>query len=241
MTARLSFTDKISHTGKLALGTTGAAYHAVRSGVDPSTLEEAFEKSFSPARILAHDRVAAARRKLSTPSEAALLDALEKRYLRDVTGSGAVVGGTAALPGVGTIAAIAAAVGETGVFMTATMVHAFAVLEVMRPGQLTAEQERALVLTILMGGVNAKSVKKLATQAGVFSGGGVIRSLQGMALRKFTDSMRKRLFRRFTTKQATAMIGKVLPFGIGAVMGGYANRTLGKQMIAATIDSVRAA
>ncbi|MDP9801284.1 hypothetical protein J2S49_001360 [Arcanobacterium wilhelmae] len=243
MAEHLSLTGKLVNAGKLAAGTAGAAYNAVRSGADPRELEASFDKSFAPARELARDRVVTAREKLgSSATTTALVAVLEKRYLRDVTGSGAVVGGAAAMPGVGTIAGLAAAVGDTGVFMTATMVHVFAVLEVMRPGELTLEQERALVLTVLMGGVSATGVKKLAKQAGITtSGGGLIKSLQGLALRKFTDSMRKRIFRRFTAKQATAFVGKLLPFGIGAAVGGYTNRSLGKTMIDATKESIAAA
>ena len=37
---------------------------------------------------------------------------------------------------------------------------------------------------------------------------------------------------RFLAKRSPLMFGKVLPAGIGAAIGGYGNRTLGKRTIA---------
>ena len=47
---------------------------------------------------------------------AVVVTKLEKRYLAAVTAIGAAVGSTAVLPGLGTLAALSAAAGETAVF-----------------------------------------------------------------------------------------------------------------------------
>jgi hypothetical protein len=55
---------------------------------------------------------------------------LEKRYLAAVTASGAAVGSAAVLPGIGTLAALSAAAGETAVFLEATAFFALAMAAV---------------------------------------------------------------------------------------------------------------
>jgi hypothetical protein len=51
------------------------------------------------------------------------------------------------------------------------------------------------------------------------------------------DSLLKRFIVRFVTKRAALMAGKVVPAGIGAVIGGFGNRALGK----ATVNNARKA
>ena len=55
---------------------------------------------------------------------------VEKRYLGAVTASGAAVGSAALLPGIGTLAALSAAAGETAVFLEATAFFALAIAAV---------------------------------------------------------------------------------------------------------------
>jgi hypothetical protein len=61
---------------------------------------------------------------------ATIVSKLEKRYVTAVTASGAAVGSTAVLPGLGTLAALSAAAGETAVFLEATAFYVLAVASV---------------------------------------------------------------------------------------------------------------
>src|SRR5271165_2952069 len=76
---------------------------------------------------------------------------LEKRYVAAVTASGAAVGSAAVLPGLGTIAALSAAAGETAVFLEATAFFALATAAVYGVAADNREQRRALVLSVLVG------------------------------------------------------------------------------------------
>src|SRR5690606_40327267 len=51
------------------------------------------------------------------------------------------------------------------------------------------------------------------------------------------DSLMKRFIVRFLTKRMALMAGKVIPMGIGAVIGGVGNRALGRT----TVDNARKA
>ncbi len=68
-----------------------------------------------------------------------------------VTASGAAVGSTAVLPGLGTLAALSAAAGETAVFLEATAFFALAVAGVYGVSTEDRERRRALVLAVLVG------------------------------------------------------------------------------------------
>ena len=77
---------------------------------------------------------------------ATIVAKLEKRYVTAVTASGAAVGSTAVLPGLGTLAALSAAAGETAVFLEATAFYALAIASVYGVSTEDRERRRALVL-----------------------------------------------------------------------------------------------
>jgi hypothetical protein len=92
---------------------------------------------------------------------AAIVAKLEKRYVTAVTASGAAVGSTAVLPGLGTLAALSAAAGETAVFLEATAFYALAIAAVY--GVLTEDRERrrAMVLSVLVGDDSKQAMSDL--------------------------------------------------------------------------------
>ena len=85
----------------------------------------------------------------ATPAEIATK--LEKQYLAAVMASGAAVGSAAAIPGIGTLAALSAVAGETVVFLEATALFVLAVAEVHGIPAEHRERRRALVLAVLVG------------------------------------------------------------------------------------------
>ena len=86
---------------------------------------------------------------------------LEKRFLSAVTASGAAVGSAALLPGIGTLAALSAAAGETAVFLEATAFFALAIAAVHGVPAENRELRRALVLAVLVGDDRKTAVGEL--------------------------------------------------------------------------------
>src|SRR5580693_1774200 len=86
---------------------------------------------------------------------------LEKRYLSAVTASGAAVGSAALLPGVGTLAALSAAAGETAVFLEATAFYALAIAAVYGVSIEERERRRVLVLSVLVGDDSKQAMTEL--------------------------------------------------------------------------------
>ncbi|MFE9785425.1 hypothetical protein ACFYO7_08595 [Nocardia salmonicida] len=154
---------------------------------------------------------------------------LEKQYLLAVTGSGAAVGATAAVPGIGTIAALGAVSAETVFFMEASALFTLAQAAVHGIEPADKEARRALVLAVVLGDAGMAIVQKgLSTQSKNWAGK-LAGSVPGLGA--INSKLLQQFMKRFITKRVALMAGKVLPAGIGAAIGGAGNRALGKVTI----------
>lgn len=166
-------------------------------------------------------------------SPAAIVSKLEKRYLAAVTASGAAVGSAAALPGVGTLAAISAAAGETAVFLEATAFFALAVGAVHGIPTDDRERRRALVLTVLVGDDSKHALAELigpGRTSGAWMSDGVA-SLPMPAVSQLNSRLLKYAVKRYTLRRGALLFGKLLPVGIGALVGAIGNRIIGKKIV----------
>ena len=158
---------------------------------------------------------------------------LEKRFLSVVTASGAAVGATATFPGIGTLAALSAAAGETAVFLETTALLVLALASVYGIPLYHRERRRALVLAVLVGD-NSKTAVAELIGPGRTSGGWVSESVASLplpAVSKLNSRMLKYFVKRFTLKRGALMFGKLLPMGLGAIIGAIGNRLVGKRIV----------
>jgi hypothetical protein len=174
------------------------------------------------------------RRANPNASPADIVTKVEKRYVAAVMASGAAVGSTAAVPGIGTLAALSAAAGETVVFLEATAVFVLAVAEVHGIPAKHHEWRRALVLAVLVGEDSKRAIADLVgpgrTRGAWLSEAAV--SLPLPAVSQLNNRLLKYFVRRYALRRGTIAMGKMLPMGIGAVVGGGGNRLMGKKIIA---------
>lgn len=213
---------------------------AVREGADedPSTaakvLSQVLERSTrlqAPA-VTAYVNRLRDKRPDATPAE--IITALEKHYLAAVMASGAAVGSAAAFPGIGTLAAMSAVAGETLVFLEATAVFALAVAEVHGIPAEHRERRRALVLAVLVGEEGKHAVTDLLgtgrTSGAWISDGAATLPLP--AVSQLNNRLLRYFVKRYTLKRGAIAFGKLLPVGVGAVVGGVGNRLMGKRIVA---------
>ncbi|MBD0023294.1 hypothetical protein GII33_07850 [Gordonia pseudamarae] len=165
-----------------------------------------------------------------TPQQ--IIERLEKHYLRAVTGAGSAVGAAAAVPGVGTAAALGAATGETALFIEAAALLALAVAEVHGIPVHDNQRRTALVMAVALGEEGVLAVSKV-----VGSRSGTLRRLNQSTtpdsrIGKLNHKLATKLARKYAIKRAPLIFGKLLPAGIGALIGGVGNRALGKKIIA---------
>ncbi|GAS86180.1 membrane protein [Mycolicibacterium brisbanense] len=167
----------------------------------------------------------------ATPAE--IITRLEKHYLAAVMASGAAVGSAAAFPGIGTLTALSAVAGETVVFLEATSVFVLAVAEVHGIPADHKERRRALVLAVLVGEDSKHAIADLLgsgrTSGAWLSDGAATLPLP--AVSQLNSRLVRFFVKKYTLKRGAMALGKMLPVGIGAVVGGVGNRLMGKKII----------
>jgi len=191
-------------------------------------LDAALDKALAIQRpvVLAYlDRV---RTKHPTASPADVIDQLERRYLTAVIGTGAASGGAAALPGVGTGASIATGAAEIAAFVGATAMFVLAVAEVHGVPVTDPQVRRALVLTVLLGDVAEAAVE---AAAGAPHWAHVLGRTNREAIGGVNARLAHLMVGRFGARQSALLLGRAIPFGIGAGIGAAGNAALAKGAI----------
>ena len=185
--------------------------------------------------VLAHIRSIRRGRPNATPAE--IIRTLERRYLAAVTTGGAAVGATAAVPAIGTGTSLALSGVETAGFLEASALFAQSVTEIHGFVVDDPDRARALVMTMVLGTAGTDLVKQLAGQA---TGGPAKSRYWGETLTKglprsmvgpMADQIKRTFIKKFSIAQGTNVVGRLIPFGIGAVIGGGGNHLLGRQIV----------
>ncbi|WP_309617465.1 hypothetical protein [Salinibacterium sp.] len=186
--------------------------------------------------VLAHIR--SIRRGRPHDSPEAIIHILERRYLAAVTTGGALVGASAAIPAVGTAASLALSGVETAGFLEASALFAQSVTEIHGIVVDDPDRARALVMTMVLGTAGSDLVKQLAGQmsgkgAGksVFWGETLTKSMPRAVMGPIADRIKVTFMKKFAVAQGTNVVGRLIPFGIGAVIGGGGNHMLGRQVV----------
>ena len=167
----------------------------------------------------------------ATPAE--IIAKLETHYLAATMASGAAVGSAAAFPGIGTIVAMSAVAGETVVFLEATAVFALAVAEVHGIPVDQRERRRALVLAVLVGDEGKHAIGDLlgtGRTSGAWLADGAA-TVPLPAVSQLNSRLLKFFVKKYALKRGAIAFGKLLPVGIGAVIGGVGNRLMSKKII----------
>jgi hypothetical protein len=162
-----------------------------------------------------------------------ILAKLQKRYLGIVTASGVAVGAAATVPGIGTFSALSAAAAETVAFLEATAFFVLAVAVVYAVPADHHERRRALVLSVLVGEHGKHAVGQLIGPART-NGGWISESVAALPLSSMSQlnsRLLKSWVRRYTIRRSALLFGKLLPVGIGVVVGAIGNYLAGKKII----------
>lgn len=186
--------------------------------------------------VVAHLRSIRLRNPEATGAEITRM--LERRYLAAVTTGGAAVGATAVVPGITTGVTLALSGVETAGFLDATALFAQSLAELHGIPVENPDRARALVLTLMLGKEGVDLVAQLARQAtgkGVgrdrYWGEMVTKSLPRAAVGPLVDRLKSAFVHQFAVKGSASFVGKALPFGIGAAVGGAGNHILGRRVI----------
>ncbi|MDO5053602.1 MAG: hypothetical protein Q4E05_12015 [Pseudoclavibacter sp.] len=206
--------------------------------VDPGAAAKLLDALMALQRPVVVAQILALRRRNpdATPSE--LVALIERQYLNTVTATGGAAGAAAIMPGIGTVASVAVTGVETAGFLEMTTLFGQAVAEIHGLAVSDPVRARALVQSLLLG----SEVQQLVRQFGARAVGGgasqqafwgelITSSLPAAAMGELSQRIQRQFLRRFAARQGVGTIGRLLPFGVGAAVGGAGNRLLGRRVV----------
>ncbi|WP_328862150.1 hypothetical protein [Streptomyces sp. NBC_00306] len=184
------------------------------------------DKAIAAQSPLVRKNIARARQRNPEATPAEVLRTLERMYVSALTGTGAAVGGAAAAPGVGTGVALALSAGEALSSLELSALFALSVAEVHGVSIDEIERRRTIVMGVMLGGSGSATITKVAERTGQHWGRQVVAKVPVETLRQINKILGKNFVPKYGTKQGIIVLGRVAPFGIGAVIGGGANAAL---------------
>ncbi|MCS0639352.1 hypothetical protein NX801_27685 [Streptomyces sp. LP05-1] len=181
------------------------------------------DKAINMQSPVVRKNVDRARQRNAAATPAQVIRTLERMYVSALTGTGAAVGGAAAAPGVGTGVALALSAGETLSSLELSTLFALSIAEVHGVPIDEIERRRTIVMGIMLGGTGYTTISKVAERTGQHWGRQVVAKVPAETLRQINKILGKNFVTKYGTKQGIIVLGRVAPFGIGAVIGGGAN------------------
>ncbi|WP_327640685.1 hypothetical protein OHB24_20535 [Kribbella sp. NBC_00482] len=187
---------------------------------------DVLDKAIVVQSSLVQKSVARARQQNPDATPEQVIRSLERMYVSALTGTGAAVGGVAAAPGVGTGVALALSAGEGLSSLELSALFALSIAEVHGVPIDELERRRTIVMGIMLGGSGSATIGKVAERTGQHWGRQVVAKVPVETLRQINKVLGKHFVTKYGTKQGIIVLGRVAPFGIGAVIGGGANAAL---------------
>ncbi len=222
-------------------------------GSDPSSIEDgagfggkylipALDKAVHIQTSAIEGYVNWLRRQNPDASPAKIQKLIDRHFLWLATGSGAGVGVAAAVPGIGFVTGAMAIGAESLVFLDAAAFYTVASAHLRGVDINHPERRRALILVVLLG---ASGTALVDATVGDLSKGRA-RTAPVSAISRFSvgrlvevnDRMIRLAVKQVGKKVRSAWLGKLLPLGIGAVLGTIANRKLVKKTVGNAHDSL---
>ena len=187
-------------------------------------LESALDKALAVPAARVSDRVARMRAERPWATTTELEEMAARRFRRDA----------GALPAVGTGTAAALTVGQTGVFLAAAVTYVLTVAELHGLRVVDPERRRALVVSALLGQQGAEAIQGQLGLSTLFWAAQLLAQMPLPTVRSVNAELAKRLARRQSAKAGALALGRLLPFGIGAVIGWSGGRALANQVVEGT-------
>lgn len=184
------------------------------------------DKAIGVQAPLVGKNIARARQRNPDATPAEVVRTLERMYVSALAGTGAAVGVTAAAPAVGTGIALALSAGEVFSSFELSTLFVLSLAEVHGIQLDEIERRRTLVMGILLGESGSATIGKVAERTGQHWARQLVGKVPAATLRQINSVLGRNFVTKYGTKQGIIVLGRVVPFGIGAAIGGGANATL---------------
>jgi hypothetical protein len=149
---------------------------------------------------------------------------VRRSFARELGALGAAAGGAAALPVVGTTTVLATSAADLGWFTIRAADLILTIAAIHGHTEASVEQRKAWVLSILaFGDGAASSFTKVAGEVGKGLGEKLTQRIPAAGLQRINRAVGRTIVTKYGTKRGAIALGRALPFGIGAAIGGGAN------------------
>lgn len=162
---------------------------------------------------------------------------LKRSFAREMTMLGAAAGAAAAVPGAGAVAFVGGSAIELSLFTARAADLILSIAAVHGITEASVEERRAWLLSVLAFGDGAAAAfTRVAGEAGRGLGARAVNAIPVEVLRRINRSLGRTVLTKYGTKRGAIALGRALPFGFGAVIGGGSNYVLART-IARQADS----
>lgn len=204
-----------------------------QEGDAPSKVLRLLDQAVAAQTPLARGYVDRLRRQRPTASPTQLLRRLNADFRAATIAAGAGVGGAAAAPGVGSAAALVLSGGEAAALLNGAALYVLARAEVHGVRLDELSHRRTLVMAVMLGDAGTASVQRVAERTGRHWAKQAIANIPQAKINAVNRVLGRHFVTKYGTKQGILVLGKVVPFGIGAVIGATMNATMSQSIITA--------
>ncbi|EFC82855.1 TerD family protein [Parafrankia sp. EUN1f] len=215
------------------LGAAGTSGGAEESDSKPSRALGLLDRALELQAPLAERHVDRLRRNRPDATPHQIVGRLNAELRAATISAGVGVGAAAAAPGVGTGVALAASGGEAVAFLNATVLYILARAEAQGIKIDDVECRRTLVMAIMLGDAGAKGIGQVAERTGQHWARQIVRGIPQAKINAINRVLGPHFVTKYGAKKGVIVLGKVVPFGIGAVIGGAANGLFSQGIIKA--------
>lgn len=195
---------------------------------------ELLDKALNLQAPLVRRHIGRLRRSRPDAEPRAILRRLNAEFRAATVTAGAGVGAAAAAPGVGTAAALALSGGEAVAFLNATALYVLSRAELHGVPIHDLERRRTLVMAVMLGEAGTKSISQVAERTGQHWAKGIVKAIPQSQINAINKVLGRHFITRYGTRQGVIVLGRVIPFGVGAVIGGAANAAFSQSIIKAS-------
>jgi hypothetical protein len=118
--------------------------------------------------------------------------------------------------------------------VNATVLYVLARGEVQGITLQDVERRRTLVMAVMLGDAGAKGISTVAERTGQHWARQLVRGIPMAKIHTVNKVLGRHFVTKYGTKQGIVVLGRVIPYGIGAVIGGTANAIFSQGIITAS-------
>ncbi|MEW2570229.1 hypothetical protein [Streptomyces sp. NPDC047070] len=181
------------------------------------------DQAIDAQRPQALKNIARARRRNPEATPAQVIRNLERKFVKDLAGRGAVAGAVAAAPGLSTGSVSA---GEALATLRLNTLFVLSVAEVHGVPDDEGEYLRMIVGGIALDGIGSAAIPAIAARTGPHWGRQAVAKVSVATLHQINGVVGRNFVTKYGTKEGIVVLGQVAPLGFGAVIGGGANAAL---------------